>query len=130
MPNMTNHTASKTAPQQENSTTHRFNVHLPRKRLDLDLKLKIREAFGWQCQYCGYICPENQRAPHLSLASSWHHDFAKHQTLHIDRITPKVDGGDYRFSNITLSCRDCNLRKGDGLPSAAVKSFLDILEAR
>lgn len=101
----------------------------PRRRLKLQTKLKIREAFNWTCQYCGYQCPESARVPHLSEQTCELHDFARHQTLHIDRIIPRARGGDYRFSNITLSCKRCNVTKGTGEPVCQVRSYADILGA-
>ena len=99
----------------------------PRKRLRLSAKIKIRKAFDWTCQYCGYVCPEDDRSPHFSEVACKEHDYASRQSLHIDRIIPKALGGDYSFSNITLACRKCNIAKAASAPVKSVKSYAELL---
>lgn len=105
-----------------------MQIDIPREKLSLQMKLKIREAFGWECQYCGYVCPEDERAPHLAYEANVKHDYAKRQRLHIDRVIPRARGGTYHFRNITLACTSCNCIKGTSLFSGPVRTFADILE--
>lgn len=53
----------------------------------------ILEHWGRECAYCG----------------------EKHLPLEIEHIKPKSKGGSDRFSNLTLSCHDCNQAKGNKL---------------
>jgi len=106
----------------------KLKIDRPRKKLSLQMKLKIREAFGWECQYCGYVCPEDERAPHLIYEANLNHDYAKRQRLHIDRIVPCAQGGTYHFRNITLACGGCNRTKGSGTFTGRVRTFADVLE--
>ena len=51
----------------------------------------LLEKWGHRCAYCG----------------------AENVPLEIDHIVPKSRGGSDRVSNLTISCRDCNLAKGN-----------------
>lgn len=51
----------------------------------------LLEHWGRECAYCG----------------------EKHLPLEIEHIKPKSIGGSDRFSNLTLSCHNCNQAKGN-----------------
>ena len=51
------------------------------------------------CRYCG------AKAPHAEL--------------HVDHVIPKSRGGVDKPWNLTAACVDCNLSKGDGVPTEA-----------
>ena len=55
----------------------------------------LLEKFGRKCYYCG----------------------AKSVPLEKDHILPKAKGGTNRVSNLTISCRDCNMKKHNRHPN-------------
>ena len=55
----------------------------------------LLEKFGRKCYYCG----------------------AKDVPLEKEHILPKAKGGTNRASNLTLSCRSCNIKKGNKHPN-------------
>ena len=55
----------------------------------------LLEKFGRKCFYCG----------------------AKDVPLEKEHILPKAKGGTNRASNLTISCRDCNIEKGNRHPN-------------
>lgn len=54
----------------------------------------LLEKFGRKCYYCG----------------------AKNVPLEKEHILPKAKGGTNRVSNLTISCRECNIEKGNRHP--------------
>ena len=63
-----------------------------RKAMSKGLRFDIFRRDGFTCQYCGRQPPE--------------------VVLHVDHITPVVEGGTNDEMNLVASCRDCNLGKG------------------
>lgn len=66
-----------------------------RKPLSKGKRFDIFRRDGFTCQYCGRQPPE--------------------AVLHVDHITPVVEGGTNDDMNLVTSCRDCNLGKGKKL---------------
>jgi len=58
-------------------------------------KKNVMVRDGFRCMYCG----------------------ATNVRLTIDHLIPKAKGGKSTFENCVTSCRECNHRKGDKLPS-------------
>jgi len=56
-----------------------------------EIKEYLLEKWGHRCAYCG----------------------AEDVPLEVEHIVPKSRGGSDRVSNLTISCRDCNLAKGN-----------------
>ena len=56
-----------------------------------EIREYLLEKWGRKCVYCD----------------------AKNTRLEIDHITPKSRGGSNRVSNLTIACRDCNVKKGN-----------------
>jgi hypothetical protein len=65
---------------------------MPRKPVGKSLRFEIFRRDGFTCQYCG------QQPPDV--------------VLHVDHITPVVEGGTNDEMNLITSCQDCNLGKG------------------
>ena len=63
------------------------------KKRRLRLRFQILQKYNFTCQYCGRKAPEC--------------------ILEIDHKYPKSKGGLDRIENYILSCRDCNIGKGD-----------------
>ena len=63
-----------------------------RKQLSKGTRFDIFKRDGFMCQYCGRQPPE--------------------VVLHVDHITPVIEGGTNDPMNLVTSCRDCNLGKG------------------
>ena len=61
----------------------------------------LLEKFGRKCFYCG----------------------AKNVPLEKEHILPKAKGGTNRASNLTISCRDCNIEKGNRHPDEIEGDF-------
>ena len=61
----------------------------------------LLEKFGRKCYYCG----------------------AKDVPLEKEHILPKSKGGTNRVSNLTISCRDCNIEKGNRHPNEIEGDF-------
>lgn len=59
--------------------------------LGYEVREYLLEKWGRQCAYCG----------------------ARNVPLEIEHLVPKSRGGSNRVSNLTLSCRKCNLKKGN-----------------
>ena len=59
--------------------------------LRYEVREYLLEKWGRECVYCG----------------------AEHTPLEIDHIHPRSKGGSDRVSNLTVSCHDCNQRKGN-----------------
>lgn len=57
----------------------------------------LRWRFGGCCAYCGEIVPFGEETR--------------------DHIIPRSKGGTNHIDNIALSCRSCNHRKGDRMPT-------------
>jgi 5-methylcytosine-specific restriction endonuclease McrA len=56
---------------------------------------RIKARDGHACVYCGATA-ESSGSP-----------------LHLDHLTPRVDGGQDEASNLVLACRSCNCRRHD-----------------
>jgi hypothetical protein len=56
-----------------------------------ELKEYLLEKWNWECVYCG----------------------AKDKPLTVEHILAKTRGGSDRLSNLTIACKDCNLRKNN-----------------
>jgi hypothetical protein len=56
-------------------------------------RFEFLKKFNFTCQYCGRKAPEIQ--------------------FHIDHIIPRSKKGNDDFNNLTLSCDDCNIGKGN-----------------
>jgi 5-methylcytosine-specific restriction endonuclease McrA len=67
--------------------------------LGYEIREYLLEKWGRKCVYCGL---ENTR-------------------LEIDHVIPKSKGGSDRISNLTLSCRACNIKKGN----SSIQQFLN-----
>ena len=59
--------------------------------LGYEVREYLLEKWGRECVYCG----------------------AEHTPLEIDHIHPRSKGGSDRVNNLTVSCHDCNQRKGN-----------------
>jgi len=68
-----------------------------------EIREYLLEKFNRKCAYCG----------------------AENIPLEIEHITPKSKGGTNRIDNLTISCRKCNMDKGNKLP----KEWLNELKA-
>jgi len=56
-------------------------------------RFEFLKKYNFTCQYCGRKAPEVQ--------------------FHTDHIIPKSKGGKNTENNLTLSCDECNIGKGD-----------------
>jgi 5-methylcytosine-specific restriction endonuclease McrA len=74
-----------------------LNDYVPDRRTPAFTRFNVFLRDGWQCQYCG-------------------HHF-KTQELTFDHVIPRSRGGRTIWSNIVTACHDCNVRKGDRLPT-------------
>lgn len=70
-----------------------------RERIPTILRMLVIERDGCMCSYCGGIGTEFSGPDD--------------QSWHIDHVIPISRGGPTRAENLTLSCRTCNLKKGD-----------------
>ena len=43
--------------------------------------------------------------------------YCSHSAENIDHVVPRSRGGEHTWDNVVASCRSCNARKGDRLPS-------------
>lgn len=66
-------------------------------------KLKVFKRDKWKCKRCG-VKVQNK---------------VIHQpnTAHLDHIVPISKGGPHTYTNVQTLCRECNMRKGDSMPS-------------
>jgi 5-methylcytosine-specific restriction endonuclease McrA len=72
----------------------------------VDVRLDITSVFnkcGWNCSYCGCKTPKELRGKFVDNAPE------------LDHIVPLSKGGNHVIENVTLSCRKCNLKKGNKL---------------
>lgn len=72
----------------------------------VDSRLDITLVFikcGWRCTYCNTETPEYLRGKFVDNAPE------------LDHIIPLSRGGSHSYENVTLSCRLCNLKKGNKL---------------
>lgn len=67
-------------------------------RLDMTL---VFAKCGWKCTYCNTETPEYLRGKFVDNAPE------------LDHIVPLSKGGSHTYENVTLSCRLCNLKKGN-----------------
>lgn len=82
-----------------------------REQISKKLRFKVLRRCGFKCRYCG--CPSTE------------------VRLDVDHIVPVSRGGTNAESNLTASCRDCNIGKGAnpaGIPPSV--SFLSWLLAQ
>lgn len=78
-------------------------------------KVRVRNAFGHRCEYCGRAEPAN---PTIQ------------QIMNVDRIMPGAEGGRYVPANVTCACRSCNSQKRDRREFCGPVRTLAIMEAR
>ena len=74
--------------------------------LGYEVREYLLEKWGRQCAYCG----------------------ARNVPLEIEHLVPKSRGGSNRVSNLTLSCRKCNQKKGSKTAEEFLKDKPQILE--
>ncbi len=70
-----------------------------------DIREYLLEKWNRQCAYCG----------------------KKDIPLQIEHIQPRANGGTNRISNLTLSCKKCNIKKGTQPIEHFLKSKPDVL---
>jgi hypothetical protein len=70
---------------------------------DFAANLMLRDEF--QCQYCS-------RRP-------------GHRELNVDHVLPRSRGGEDSWTNLVISCRSCNLKKGRRTPAEAGMKLLN-----
>jgi 5-methylcytosine-specific restriction endonuclease McrA len=92
-----------------------------RRHCSAALRKRVREAFDYTCQNCGFRCEPGQ-----SLVRKGHAVDVSHLT--VDRLVPGAQGGEYTPDNVTLVCRDCNSKRRDRLEAVGVS--LATVEAR
>lgn len=71
------------------------------------LRKRVREAFGWQCEYCGY-----RTTPECGARKAVKGCYSGPYLVGVDRIVPSTLGGAYLADNVTLACNVCNVKKG------------------
>lgn len=78
---------------------------MTRKAISKRVRFDIFKRDGFECQYCGAAPPG--------------------VLLHIDHITPVMDGGGNELDNLVTACADCNLGKGARSLLAVPQSLKD-----
>lgn len=73
------------------------------------LRFEVLRRDNYACRYCGAKAP-----------------FAE---LHVDHVVPRSRGGGDDPWNLTAACVDCNMAKGNGIPTDQVISEVRIDEA-
>jgi 5-methylcytosine-specific restriction endonuclease McrA len=64
-------------------------------------------------------------------------DMSIHEITY-DHVMPKIRGGEHKWENVSLACKECNSKKGDSLPVGKwepkrkpyTPTFFDLLEKR
>jgi hypothetical protein len=79
-----------------------------RRHCSTELREKVRAAFDFTCQRCGFRCAPGEVTNHKGR-------IVDVSFLTVDRILPGSKGGQYTEDNVTLACRDCNSRRRDKL---------------
>jgi 5-methylcytosine-specific restriction endonuclease McrA len=79
-----------------------------------DLALKVKEAAGWKCQYCGKKCYEPGKKPKELTRSEWTVNILQ---VHHRNHRPE----DNRKENLIATCTSCHLamhrrRNGNASP--------------
>lgn len=83
------------------------------KKCSPALRKRVIRAFNCTCQYCGHKSDETD------------------PFLHVDRIVPGSEGGNYEPDNITLACIRCNVnRHGIIEPAYGPVRPLSVVEGR
>jgi 5-methylcytosine-specific restriction endonuclease McrA len=85
------------------------------------LRQRVREAFDWQCQYCGLQCRPGDPPQRMRPGR-----YIDHYGLTVDRIIPACQDGLYVPSNVTLACRACNSERARDGYFGAVRSLADV----
>lgn len=76
-----------------------------RKAISKKLRFDVFKRDGFSCQYCGAHPPQ--------------------AILHVDHITPVIEGGGNNIDNLVTSCDACNLGKGARALSEIPQSLKD-----
>ena len=63
------------------------------------MRLKLAKNQSWQCHWCGRKCHNDHKRDDGLLAT-------------IEHIIPKSRGGKDSWSNLVMSCRQCNTTRG------------------
>jgi hypothetical protein len=74
------------------------------------------------CAYCGQETPWNLRTRSKEAAKRAGRDSAAPHSPQIDHWIPGTFGGPLARWNVVLSCRDCNIRKGDRIRPYPIQS--------
>ena len=71
-----------------------------------DTRTKLFEMQNEKCYYCDKLLDRNIRG-----------------SVHLDHFIPISKGGVHSITNVVWACKECNLAKGDTLPSASTPSI-------
>lgn len=76
-------------------------------------KFAVFARDGWHCSYCRVSTPRELSGSYLPNAPE------------LDHIVPISKGGAHLYSNVCLSCRYCNQKKGNKLDFVPQKVFCE-----
>lgn len=96
--------------------SHKFYIYGVKQRIkgdaEVDPFLSRKRIWIETGPFC-YLCGVETYFNHQMKPDRMRWNKAKHQLAHMDHIIPIARGGTHTLNNVSVTCSDCNMSKGD-----------------